>query len=252
MKKDDYRLVDTKTGKLLDDLSLDEKDDLKQRLVQEWNWCTDDERIMLILHHWIGAERDSSRTLAEPFFLVSSPDMTRIVTFWESAEGDMALNKGEPTRPFDTPFNKKTASNMRGAMLNAFVKLEFIIDHLILLRYGVYSPKGRPSELLETIRSMGTANKIKILQKSRQYPDIDFNAFERLKRLRNQLAHQFSLQRVEYYGSRLEWDNDDAGQSMTDRLNDDFESALCSLLETYYNNQDDVIEWLLDRLAKSK
>lgn len=242
--------MDVKTGKFLDDLSIDEKDDLKQRLVHEWNWCTDDERIMSILHYWIGAERDSKKTLTEPFFLVSSPDMARIVTFWESVEGDMALNKGEPTRPFDTPFNRKTASNMRGAVLNAFVKLEFIIDHLMVLRYGVYSTKGHPKELIETIRGMSTANKIRTLQKSRQYPDIDFNAFERLKRLRNQLAHQFSLQRVEYHGSRLEWDGDDAGQAMTDKLNDDFESALSSLLKTYYENQDEVVEWLLERLDK--
>ena len=241
-------LVDSKSGKALDQLTPQENKDLSKRLAHSWAWCTDNEDIMWVLHYWIGAERVDGRKTGQPFFLVSSPDFNKIVTFWEDAEGNLSLTKGESLKPFDMPLNRKAASNMRGAVLEAFIKLEFILDHLMLLRYGVYSSTGNPKEALETVRRLNSASKISALRKISDYQSVNFAAIERIKTLRNKLSHQFSLHNIEYGGLTLSRDDDDNGQKMTDELNKDYDLAMQSLIEVYYANQQKVAEWLLDIL----
>lgn len=115
---------------------------------------------MKILHLWIGSGSDKAMNLGEPFFIISSRDKSKIVTFWEDGEGNGALNKGEQDSYFDTPFNEKSTSNRRGAVLEAFARIEFLLDHLALVNCGVYSDVGNPKYTLKTIRSQNAHNKI--------------------------------------------------------------------------------------------
>lgn len=237
-----YTLVDSKTGKPVDELNDKEKKELELRLIRGWNWCTDSEDIMKILHLWIGAGRNEDMSVGQPFFIISSTNRTRIVTFWEDGEGNAALNKGEQDNYFDTPFDEKSNSNRRGAVLEAFARIEFLLDHLALISCGVYTDVGNPKYTLRTIRAQNTHSKIAGLKRMPELSGVSFNAIERMRTLRNQMAHQYSVEHIEYHGISLSRGNG-SGHQITQSLNTDYNEIITSIFQAYYDCQTPVVEW---------
>lgn len=250
-----YTIIDSKTGIPVDLLTPEQMDDLEFRLIHGWAWCTDNEDIMKVLHFWIGGGRDDKpgknnyRTINHPFFIISDTDPNRMVTFWEDGNGSAQLNKGEQHSYFDTPFDEKSTTNRRGSVLEAFARIEFILDHLSLIQLGVYSDVGNPTFALSTIRSQNAQRKIRDLQKIKSLKNVDFKAIERIRNLRNQMAHQYFVEVIDYKGIHLSR-RDGSGQEITNALNEDYTSAIKTLFDAYFIQQEQVVQWLLGQFKK--
>lgn len=136
-KSQKYTLVDSKYGLPVNILSPEQMDGPEAHLISGWEWCTDNKDIMKVLHYWIGGGRDginNYRTVKQPFFIISSTDPNRMLTFWEDGSGSAQLNKGEQYSYFDMPFDEKSFTNRRGSVLEAFARIEFVLDHLTLIQ----------------------------------------------------------------------------------------------------------------------
>lgn len=239
-----YNLLDSKTGLPVDMLSKTQRADLDDRLIQEWSWCTDDDEIKKIIYYWIGGGRIDNQKIDEPFFILSSTAPNRMITIWEDGNGSARLTKGDNQNYFDTPFDEKSISNRRGSVLEAFARIEFILDHLTLIEMGVYSDSGKPSFALRTVRSLNAQRKIKDLRSIERLRDIDFRAIERIRNLRNQMAHQYFVEEIDYNGIHFSRMSEN-GNQLTKSLNEDYKSVMRTLINVYYSEQKPVIKWLL-------
>lgn len=250
-EENQYILAVDSTEKIVENLSFEEIRDIEDRIIQKWSSFTTDDDIKRIFYFWMGSGFVENRKIAQPFFIVAFSPKDKISTLWEDGEGFGSFNTNEAIEPIDKPFNLKTSGGMRGVILDAFVRIEFIIDHLLILQLGVYSSEGSPTEGLELIRRLSTSTKLMKLNKISRYRGINFNAIERIRKLRNQMAHQYLLNGLKYKDIILSENDNRNGEIFSKYLNEDYLLAIRSLYVIYYKYQGPVISWLMKKLQSN-
>lgn len=215
--------------------------EIVKRLQSQWSQFTPDERIQEILHLWIGSSIPSTKKAAveDPFLIISPPSLL----FWDDGDGNAAAHFGNIGS-----LNKGlTPTHLRGSFLEAFLQLEFIIDHLLTLHFGGYCEGCDTKKILEITSRVEIAEKINLIKK---YGLISRECKKRLNNLRdfrNLMAHHYPTSGISY--GKIKVSMTDSQKEAWSNICDDTNFVLEELVAVYSEHQNPIIEWLLRRLT---
>jgi hypothetical protein len=142
----------------------------------------------------------------------------------------------------------------RGAILDVFSKIEFIVDKILeAMLLGLYSPNSRMFE--EMLESIDLFSRLKLLESwglvNKKTDDEFLSLVYQLKQVRNGLTHRWKESEVTYKGRKLtEQRGHPEHQSGFDLMKEDLEKVWIKILELYMNEQNTKIDDLINMLKQ--
>ncbi|MDB5180599.1 MAG: hypothetical protein JWO54_357 [Candidatus Saccharibacteria bacterium] len=150
--------------------------------------------------------------------------------------------------------SKYIGKDTRGKVLDAFCEIEFLIDILVCIDFGVY--EGLKSykwvkrlyswESKSEQKLPDTSSRIKLLMSSDLITEKTYNSLMSAKKIRNILAHQFI---PEFYKGELAKEMQ-GYQNVGEAIYEIYNTAWFNLLEDYNKSQYKVIDWFTKEIFK--
>ena len=206
----------------------------KQELTRITGDYYSDERIQRIFMAMFD-KNSSSVLLKIPFLLLDSKNKQSVRLSCSGIDGwSVSISQDK-----DNNLNLHATEHLSGAdrapVIESFLELETLLNHLMMITIGAYSPVGDPKFSADVFSKLSISFKLQLAKQKNIITPSTFKVMNRLADYRNKVVHLLSVSSLRYVEDK---------ESNEDYFKD------CGLVkdtlsESYKSKQDQVIEYLL-------
>lgn len=210
----------------------------KQQLTKITGDYYSDERIQRIFMHMFD-EKSYSKLHHIPFLLLDSKNGHSVTLSCSGIDGwsfGLSQDKGKNLNLHAT---EHMSSNDRAHVIDAFLEIETLLNHLMMITIGAYSENGDPKFSADVFSKLSTALKLQLAKQRGLITPSTFKIVDRLSDYRNKVVHLLSVSSLRY----------SEGTESNEGYYKDCKLVKDTLSESYKNSQDIVIEYLLGQVT---
>jgi hypothetical protein len=197
-----------------------------------------DERTRNVLLQVFGNERTVLDFIPFYFYELGGDNQ---ISVWSNGEGAGNMEYGLSKHRNHFTSTEHLSKQDRAPVLEQFLKIEFVMNHLLMVLVGAYNKDSSPKLAFDTYTKMSIPSKLQLVKQHKILKPADVKLLERLAVYRNKIAHQYSINGVRYKPD----------EKSNEQYYKDGGMILDTLNELYSRRQSVVIDYLSDYVMRN-